>query len=76
MPRPPHGADLAPSDNHFFRELKQHIGEKELASDDAIKTHAAECFKSKPENFYASGVENLSIRWKSVVDAEGECIVD
>lgn len=60
----------------LFRELKQRVGETEFASDEAIKTHVTEFFKSTPNSFKASGIENLSIRWRSVGEAKGEFIVN
>lgn len=76
LPHPPYSPDLAPSDYHLFRSLQNHLAEKCFEDLDALNSDLAAFFDSKEPVFYKSGIYELPKRWTTVVDKDGEYIVD
>ena len=76
LPHPPYSPDLAPSDFHLFRSLSHHLKEKHFDDSDHLKMTIDTFFINKTPEFYASGINQLPDRWATVVNSEGEYIVD
>ena len=76
LPHPPYSPDLAPSDFHLFRSLSNHLKEKHFDDSDHLKMTIDTFFINKTPEFYASGINQLPDRWATVVNSEGEYIVD
>lgn len=76
LPHPPYSPDIAPSDYHLFRSLQNHLAEKRFEDDDTVNSDLAAFFASKPPDFYKSGIDQLPIRWTTVVDNNGDYIID
>lgn len=76
LPHPPYSPDLAPSDYHLFCALDRHMTRKEYDNEDDLKTDLTNFFATQPREFYYKGIHDLGKRWREVVEAEGDYIVD
>ena len=76
VPHPPYSPDLAPSDYHLFRSLKNFVRDQQFTGVDHITSTLAEFFDSQPAEFWQRGIQSLPDRWRQVIDAQGEYIVD
>jgi histone-lysine N-methyltransferase SETMAR len=73
---PPYSPDLAPSDYHLFRSLKNHLAGRSFTNRQAMETGLADFFASKPKSFYREGIHDLPRRWTKVICNYGEYVVD
>ena len=64
------------SDYHLFRSLNNDLKDRKFENEDELKRYLHDFFDSKPEEFYASGVCYLLIRWAKVIETNGEFIID
>lgn len=76
LPHPPYSPDIAPSDYHLFRSLEHSLKNKSFKSITDIETHLNFFFASKPKTFFTEGIENLQKRWRTVVENDGDYILD
>jgi [histone H3]-lysine36 N-dimethyltransferase SETMAR len=76
VPHPPYSPDLAPSDYHLFRSLKNCLAGKQFKDLDHLKTGVGEFFESLPAEFWSNGIYSLPERWAHVIDTQGDYIVD
>ena len=76
MPHPPYSPDLAPSDYHLFRSLKNFLRGQRFSDFDSLKNALAAFFDRQPTEFWKRGIESLANRWEQVIEACGEYIVD
>ncbi len=76
LEHPPYSPDLAPSDYHLFRSLRNHLCDKQHEDLDEIQSNLTAFFESQPANFYRRGIEQLPARWTKVVENDGDYIVD
>ena len=72
LPHPPYSPDMAPSDFHLFLSLSNAICSKTFEDEDELNCWLAEFFTSKPTLFYRDGIHKLPMRWKKVVDNDGD----
>lgn len=75
LPHPPYSPDMAPSDYHLFRSLQHYLSEKVFCNEEDIKTHISSFIGSKTPDFFKRGIENLTKRWKAVIENEGDYIL-
>ena len=52
MPHLPYSSDLAPSDYHLFRLLRNHLDGKTFDSNEAVKNELVQFLPSKKQTFY------------------------
>ena len=64
---PPYSPDLAPSDFHLFRYLKEFLGGKRFATDDEVKEAVVNWLSSQAADFYDLGIQKL-------VDCYDKCL--
>lgn len=76
VPHPPYSPDLAPSDYHLFRSLKQYLRKKSFKNETDLKNDLSDFFSSRPLSFWKKGIETLPSKWLTVVDNDGDYIVD
>lgn len=75
LPHPPYSPDLAPSDYHLFRSLKNFLRDREFLNDDEVQQAVEQYLASKMgTNFYERGIQKLPIRWRMVVNNGGDYI--
>lgn len=72
---PPYSPDIAPSDYHLFRSLKNHLSGKEFENEEVVIQEITSYIDSKTTDFFRQGIENLVKRWSEIVDNEGEYIL-
>ncbi len=53
----------APSDNHFYPQLKKHLGGHKFHSNDKIQVEIQKIFSSQDPQFYATNTEKLVLRY-------------
>jgi [histone H3]-lysine36 N-dimethyltransferase SETMAR len=76
MPHPAWSPDLAPSDYHLFRALKNSLAEIRFENLDHVQNHIKKFFSSRSRNFYKHGIFQLPDRWGLVVDSYGDYFDD
>ena len=76
LPHPPYSPDLAPSDYHLFRALKNFLRGQSFSDFSALENSLENFFRQQPPEFWKRGIQSLPDRWKQVVDTCGEYIVD
>ena len=76
LPHPPYSPDLAPSDYHLFRSLRNHLSEKHFDDQDHLKLDLETFFHSHSKKFYEDGIMDLPKRWEYVVDNNGAYVID
>ena len=76
LPHPPYSPDLAPSDYHLFRSLRNYLREKQFDDQNHLKSDLETFFQSRSKNFYEDGIMNLPKRWEFVIDNDGAYVVD
>ena len=61
LPQPPYSPEIAPSDYHLFRSLKNFLRGKRFTNDEQVEAAVSDYFESKKDtNFYERGVRKLS----------------
>lgn len=76
MAHPPYSPDLSPSDYHLFRALANDFKEKQFDDYDDIKLGLETFFNHLPKEFFARGIADLAQRWETVIDNNGDYIID
>ena len=76
VPHPPYSPDLAPSDYHLFRALKNFLRGQSFPDFNSLKSALETFFEQQPLDFWRRGIQSLPDRWQEVMDTCGEYIVD
>ena len=76
LPHPPYSPDIAPSDYHLFRTLEHFLRGKSIADRDAIRAALSGFFASKGPSFYEKGIKDLVRRWETIINNDGDYIID
>jgi histone-lysine N-methyltransferase SETMAR len=76
LDHPPYSPDVAPSDYHLFRSLKNHLNNKNFERFEEVNDAVLAYFESKPRSFYKAGIEKLVTCWKMVIASNGSYIID
>ena len=71
LPHPPYSPDLAPSDYHLFRSLKNYLNGKNFENLEHIKIHLNQFFSQKSKLFWEKGILDLPNRWAKVILQSG-----
>ena len=74
LPHPPYSPDIAPSDFHLFRSLKNWLKGRRFNSIDEVRTGIQQFFDSKDLDFYQRGINNLVDRWEQIVAFDGDYV--
>ena len=72
---PPYSPDIAPSDYHLFRSLKNFLDGVKLNSKEDTENHLSQFFSEKSEKFYSDGILVLPKKWQNIVDQDGAYVV-
>ena len=73
---PPYSPNIAPSDYHLFRSVKNSFNGVKLASKEACENHLVQFFARKSQKFYSDGIMILPEKWQKVIDQNGTYIID
>ena len=76
LPHPPYSPDLAPSDYHLFRSLRNHLVKKQFDDQAQLKSDLENFFSSLSRKFFEDGILDLPNRWECVIDNNGIYVVD
>jgi len=57
MEHPAYNPDLAPSDFHLFRPLKQALRGRRFSCDDDVKAAVLQWLRAQPKTFFAEGIK-------------------
>ena len=72
---PPYSPDLAPSDYHLFRSLKNSLNGVKFALKEACENRFVQFFAHKSQKFYSTGIMILPEKWQKVIDQNGTYII-
>ena len=70
----PYSPDLAPSDYHMFRSLKDSLRGQTFDSDEEVIHAINGWFEQQDKKFFMDGVKSLAHRWEKCVALEGDYI--
>ncbi|KAM5158273.1 histone-lysine N-methyltransferase SETMAR-like [Mantella aurantiaca] len=70
----PYSPDLAPSDFHLFRHLKNHLAGRHFSNDDDVIAEVTSFLEDQEEIFYVDGIVALEHRWQKCVDRQGDYV--
>ena len=76
LPHPPYSPDLAPSDYHLFRSLRNHLVKNQFNDQAQLKSDLENFFSSLSRKFFEDGILDLHNRWEYVIDNNGIYVVD
>ena len=76
VPHPPYSPDLAPSDYHLFRPMKNWMRAKEYDDEQELITDLNAYFASKDQAFFERGIHSLPDKWQLTINYEGDYFVD
>ena len=72
---PPYSPDLAPSDFHLFRSMKNHLRGVQFQNNTDLENWLTNFFESKNgTNFYQRGIQKLPEKWRTVINNNGHYI--
>lgn len=74
MDHPPYSPDLAPSDFHLFRYLKEFLGGKRFDTDDEVKEAVEDWLSSQAADFYDLGIKKLVERYDKCLNKYGNYV--
>lgn len=73
LPHPSYSCDIAPSDYHVFRALKQFLRNQHFRNDAEVENAVKMFFDTKKDTaFFEIGIRMLPHKWQAVIDANGE----
>ena len=76
LPHPPYSTDIALSDYHLFRSMKNHLREVQFQNDTQLKNRVTDLLEAKSATaFYRRRILELPKNWQEVIDNNGQYIV-
>jgi len=70
---PPYSPDLASSDFHLYRPLKESFSGIKFENNHAVKQHVLRFVYSSDKDFYAAGFTQLVECWELCTELNGQC---
>lgn len=74
LQHPPYSPDLAPSDFHLFRFLKESLRGQKFESDENVIQAIDDWCEQLHESFFLDGVKALERRWEKCVELRGDYV--
>ena len=71
---PPYSPDIAPSDFHLFKRLKNDLRGEIYDNPSQLEQKVRGLLSSYPQHFYEEGFQQLVTRWQKCKDALGSYI--
>jgi hypothetical protein len=68
LPHPPYSLDLAPLEYHLLFSLSNNLRGVSFNNGAELQNWVDEIFRAKPTDFFKCGIENLPVRWETVVN--------
>ena len=77
LPHPPYSPDIAASDFHRFRSLKNFLRGRRFTKAEEFESAIGEYFASKAgTDFYKKGIRKLPGQWHKVVEKQGDYFIE
>ena len=76
LPHSPYSPDLAPSDYHLFRSLRNNLVTKGFNNEADLNPELEIFFSSLSKKFFEDGIVDLPKRWEYVIDNTGIYVID
>jgi len=77
LPHPPYSPDIAPSDYHLFKSLKNFLRGRRFTEDAEVEQAVRDYLTTKMNtNFFRKGIRQLPSRWRKVVETHGNYFVE
>jgi histone-lysine N-methyltransferase SETMAR len=74
---PPYSPDIAPSDYHLFRSLKNFLRGKRFTEDAEVEQAIRDWLDEKMStDFFKRGIKKLPARWRKVVETRGDYFIE
>ena len=70
MAHPPYRPDLAPSDYHLFRLLKEALRGRQFTSDLEVKEAVHAWLAAQPKTFFSEDIRKLVQRWTKCIEKQ------
>ena len=74
LEHPPYSPDLAPSDFHFFSNMKKRLHAKRFKSHDNVKHEVQTWLRGQDPTFYQQGFEKWIFRLDKCLNREGDYV--
>ena len=74
LPHPSYSPDLAPSDYHLFRFMKDQLHGQRYETTEAIQKAVRQCLRMAGTEFYRRGIFKLPERWEKCVQRSGDYV--
>lgn len=74
LQHPPYSPDLAPSDFHLFRYLKDSLRGQKFDTDESVIHAINDWFQELDKTFFLEGVKALEHRWEKCVELQGDYV--
>lgn len=71
---PPYSPDLAPSDYHLFRHLKNWLASKHFEDGQELKTSVESWLRSQAAEFYTQGLNRLLFQYQKCLERDGDYV--
>ena len=71
LPHPPYSPDLSPTDFHLFKHLELFLRVKIYKSRTEVESSFVDFIRSRKEEFYSKGINDLPKRWQRTIDSNG-----
>jgi hypothetical protein len=71
---PPYSPDLAPSDYHLFRPLKDHLRDHHYGTDEAVQEAVRSWLRGAGTDFYRRDIFKILQRWQKFIDRDGDFV--
>jgi len=71
LPHPAYSPDLAPSDYYLFLSMAHFLRGRTFETPEDVENGCREFFKSKPQEWYKRGIEELAQKWVSAIEHDG-----
>lgn len=76
LPHPPYSPDLAPTDYHLFRSMQHYLAGKKFKNTEDIENWVKTYFDSQQPEFFNKGICALTVRWRNIIDTNGDYFMD
>jgi len=74
LSHPPYSPDLAPSDFHLFRHLKESLRGRAFKEDEDVTVAVNEWIEERDQNFFLEAIKTLEERWETYVALRGNYV--
>jgi len=74
LPHPSYSPDVAPSDYHLFRFVRDQLHGQRYETTEAIQKAVRQCLRMTGKEFYRRGIFKLPERWEKCVQRSGDYV--